>query len=430
MAGFDGYSVEDAEEATPLGDGSPLLLDEDDHRASLFSGYRTEESKQLFLITAEQFSVYRAADERGTANPSIMSNPFWKYMIFEGIPAWSARTAFSASPEVTFELDRPVWSFRRWGATRTRIPDGRMICIGGEHEDFYDPDFCIHNGQCLWLPKSVLWVNRNGRRGCHCISTITWVWCPSLAEARAYHNLWVSHLHLNKKSFVLRTDVHRSYPTAIFPPTDFHTATYYVDPKTKQESIYIVGGLGYHDSPSREKTEVYRLDLTDFRIQLIPTSGAGPQIGTSEHRASLVEGDGGQGPIIEIITKDEKRYLLRLEDMKWTERKNWFDRYIEECTKVVLLLRQRVINSAHPVGVFLKALMAGIPDRNDHWMSSAHLAPKLFSTSPRPHWDTVQSVVHLSECIHTTVYPLSIPRIVSDASSPRLLALASSTRNR
>ena len=149
MAGFDGYSVDDAEEATPLGDENLLLLNEDDHRASLFSGYRTEESSQLFLIAPEQFSADRAADERGTATPSFMHNPFWKYMVFEGISAWSARTAFSTFPEVTFELDRPVWSFRRWGATRTKVPDGRVICIGGEHEDFYDPDFCIYNGESL-----------------------------------------------------------------------------------------------------------------------------------------------------------------------------------------------------------------------------------------------------------------------------------------
>ena len=64
---------------------------------------------------------------------------------------------------------------------------------------------------------------------------------------------------------------------------------------------------------------MYRLDLSDFSIQLISTSGAGPQTGISEHTASLVDDNGGQGPAIEVVTKDGKRYLLRLEDMKWTE---------------------------------------------------------------------------------------------------------------
>jgi hypothetical protein len=27
----------------------------------------------------------------------------------------------------------------------TLLPDGRAIQIGGEHEDYYDPDFCIYN---------------------------------------------------------------------------------------------------------------------------------------------------------------------------------------------------------------------------------------------------------------------------------------------
>jgi hypothetical protein len=37
--------------------------------------------------------------------------------------------------------DGPIWTFDRMGATRNELPDGRLICIGGEHEDFYDPDF-------------------------------------------------------------------------------------------------------------------------------------------------------------------------------------------------------------------------------------------------------------------------------------------------
>jgi len=28
---------------------------------------------------------------------------------------------------------------------RNQLPDGRLVSVGGEHEDYYDPDFCIYN---------------------------------------------------------------------------------------------------------------------------------------------------------------------------------------------------------------------------------------------------------------------------------------------
>ena len=42
-------------------------------------------------------------------------------------------------------MDGPVWCFSRFGTSLTELPDGRFVQIGGEHEDFYDPDFCIYN---------------------------------------------------------------------------------------------------------------------------------------------------------------------------------------------------------------------------------------------------------------------------------------------
>ena len=40
--------------------------------------------------------------------------------------------------------------FFRLGGTRTELSDGRVIWIGGEHEDGYDPDFCIYNGKYFY----------------------------------------------------------------------------------------------------------------------------------------------------------------------------------------------------------------------------------------------------------------------------------------
>ena len=82
----------------------------------------------------------------------------------------------------------PIWNFERMGSTRTPHPDGRMICIGGEHEDYYNPDFCIYNDDdVLDLDGSI--------------------------------------------------EIYR-YPKDHFPPTDFHTAI------LLGERVIIIGQLG------------------------------------------------------------------------------------------------------------------------------------------------------------------------------------------
>jgi hypothetical protein len=86
-----------------------------------------------------------------------MDKPFWKYMVASGCSAYKARRLFDDDEDVfkdaKFEDIKnqdwpftPVWCFDRFGGTVTVLPDGRQVYIGGEHEDYYDPDFCIYNG--------------------------------------------------------------------------------------------------------------------------------------------------------------------------------------------------------------------------------------------------------------------------------------------
>lgn len=115
------------------------------------SGYRQEAAGDLFQITHDQYVAHRKANVRGTANPSIMNNPFWIFQVSsDGLDAWSARKLFGIEEECAANLNGPVWCFIRFGATRTKLPDGRLICIGGEHEDDYDPDFYICNGKSIF----------------------------------------------------------------------------------------------------------------------------------------------------------------------------------------------------------------------------------------------------------------------------------------
>jgi hypothetical protein len=115
------------------------------------------------------------------------------------------------------------------GATRSQLPDRRVICIGGEHEDYYDPDFNIYNDVIVLGP---------------------------IGQIEVY-----------------------GYPKEIFPPTDFHTATIAGD------RIVLIGGLGYPGDRRPGQTPVYSLDLCQYRISQIATLGEKPGW-ISRHQAS------------------------------------------------------------------------------------------------------------------------------------------------
>jgi hypothetical protein len=114
----------------------------------------------------------------------------------------------------------PFWSWQRFGRTSTALPDGRVIHVAGEHEDGYDPDFCIYN--------DVVVQYAGGRR-----------------------------------EFFL-------YPKDAFPPTVFHTAT------LVGSKIFLIGSLGYGDLRRPRETQVLALDIQSLRIERVATTGEGP----------------------------------------------------------------------------------------------------------------------------------------------------------
>ncbi len=141
----------------------------------------------------------------------------------------------------------PTWCFDRFGQTRTELPDGRVVFVAGEHEDWYDPDFCIYN--------DVIVLDTN---------------IPFGPDAIKIYG----------------------YPPHVFPPTDTHTATYYCQPKTGDQYIFMVGGQGYGlegADPHKNETTVYRLDLSNFMVEKMETTGKKPGYALVNHRASLVE---------------------------------------------------------------------------------------------------------------------------------------------
>ena len=173
----------------------------------------------------------------GEENPEKIDAPFWHAMVRSGATAYRARATFEDS---TDHQDDAVWSYQRYGQSITILPDGRIIEIGGEHEDFYDPDFCIYN------------------------------------------DVFVHHGEGNFEIY--------AYPEEVFPPTDFHTAT------LAGEHIYIIGGLGYPEDREPGTTPVYRLNCTSYAIEKVETSGEAPGW-ISRHRAAFHADKGEAGEI-------------------------------------------------------------------------------------------------------------------------------------
>lgn len=213
-------------------------------------------------------SEFQAGRDRrfGRSNPEVMRIAFWHAMVRAGVCAYQPRKQFGALSDSS----PPIWCFDRYGMSFTELPDGRFVQIGGEHEDYYDPDFCIYN--------EVVVHDRSGQ-------------------------------------FEIL-----GYPEEVFPPTDFHSATF-VD-----GSIYIIGRLGYQGTRAFGTTPVRRLDCQTWTIQTVETFGDNPGL-IFEHSALF---DGLQSVIVthgkialnvdgkEQHVENKKQFRLDLKELRWS----------------------------------------------------------------------------------------------------------------
>jgi hypothetical protein len=167
-------------------------------------------------VTPQDFAEWRKP-RFGDANPTRLDNPLWASLVHDRINAWQVAKRFDweRTPGAG-----PTWCFDRFGQSTTALADGRTIYIGGEHEDYYDPDFYIYNDVVIVAPSG---------------------------DVAIY-----------------------GYPRDVFPPTDFHSATLFGD------AIVIVGSLGYSDARTAGTTPVYRLALATKAIEPIATTGDPP----------------------------------------------------------------------------------------------------------------------------------------------------------
>lgn len=175
-----------------------------------------ELSPKKFGVTKKLFREWRSP-RFGESNPHKLESTVWQWLASTKLTGHSS-TKMMKGPAP--EKAGPTWCFERFGQTKTELPDGRIIYIGGEHEDHYDPDFYIYNDVAV--------LNTDGSFEFYC------------------------------------------YPESEFPPTDFHSATLVGD------RIVIVGSLSYPKKRDTNLTQVAALDLTNFRISLLESTGDKP----------------------------------------------------------------------------------------------------------------------------------------------------------
>lgn len=195
----------------------------------------------------------------GTANPEKVDVPFWHEQIRTN------RSGYAAMMDVLgkdADIVEPVWSFDRFGRTGTVLPDGRLVLIAGEHEDAYDSDFHIYNDVTVMHPSGGM--------------------------------------------------DHYIYPRDVFPPTDFHTATLVDD------VIWIIGALGYQGQRHHGRTQVLRLDLADFSIHYVETTGSNP--GWINRHTAVLEGQHiivSGGKVEPGYVAQDGVHVLDLETLVW-----------------------------------------------------------------------------------------------------------------
>ena len=179
---------------------------------------RQRKAEPAPVLSKEEFIKWRSP-RTVEGNPTRLDNPLWHWLVRTRWSAYQANKIFQGpSP---FDAG-PMWCFDRFGKSETRLPGGRVVHIGGEHEDHYDPDFFIYN--------DVTTIVGDGGITIH------------------------------------------GYPPSVFPPTDFHTAT------TVDHSIIVIGNLGYSEHRIVGSTPVFRVTIDTLGIDRVDTVGEAPGV--------------------------------------------------------------------------------------------------------------------------------------------------------
>ena len=200
----------------------------------------------------------------GTENPTQVHSPVWDWFVRTGLDAYTGNKRFQGPSSFGFE---PCWCNDRMGQTAVDLPDGRLVLIAGEHEDYYAPDFYIYN--------DVIVLHKDG-------------------AVELY-----------------------GYPREVFPPTDFHTAV------LVGENIVIIGNLSYSEDRMPGQTQVLTLSVSTLAMSRVASNGECPGW-ISKHTAELTA-DGNSivvkgGEIWradKTLLENLDEWKLHLQDWRW-----------------------------------------------------------------------------------------------------------------
>lgn len=213
-------------------------------------------------ITPELFRRWRDA-RRGETVAEDLSNPYWAWLVRSQASAWAANQYFGGPSSVRGE---PAWSADRFGQSETVLPDGRTVLVAGEHEDYYDPDFFIYNDVIIHEPDGAITI--------------------------------------------------LGYPSEVFEPTDFHSAT------LLEGELLLVGNLGYMGERRIGETALLRLDLGTWEVRTQAATGEGPgwihrHEATLEDDALLITGGLVQVDETGRLMENIDDYRLVLGEWRW-----------------------------------------------------------------------------------------------------------------
>jgi len=202
---------------------------------------------------------------RGASNPQRMDNAFWHWCIRNPVSAYEANQNFDGPDSMAVG---PCWCFDRIGSASVELTDGRIVHVGGEHEDFYDPDFYIYNDVVVTSGDE--------------------------AEIEIF-----------------------GYPTSVFPPTDFHSAT------LLGSDVLLIGNLGYPDDRVVGQTQIFRLCTKTWQMSKLDSSGNSPGWIHDHNSFSNEAGDkifvSGGSRFDDEISENINDYVLCLNSMLWTQ---------------------------------------------------------------------------------------------------------------
>jgi hypothetical protein len=205
----------------------------------------------------------------GASNPERMNNPVWEWLVKSRISAYQANQCMNEGNA----LDAGAgWCFDRFGQSSNQLPDGRVVHIAGEHEDFYDPDFYIYNDTVVQHPDGSI-------------------------------------------------DIF-GYPREVFPPTDFHSAT------LAGNRIILIGNLGYPDDRRPGTTPVLSLDPETLAISAVQTCGTPPgwihghraMLSDDGHSILVQRGKLDRGGKNRSLVENIDDWRLHLGDWHWRKR--------------------------------------------------------------------------------------------------------------